>query len=243
MRRAVLLTVALAVGVALLGAADGAAVRAQATQLVATVGPDFTIVLQNAQGTRVTRLEPGTYEIEVRDLSELHNFRLRGPGVDRATGFEDTGTETWTVTLRDGVYTYLCDPHSETMRGAFAVGDATLPATPATPATPSAPQAPTQVTPRTRLVLTSGPGFAITLRTAAGRQVRTMRRGTYTVVVRDRSRFHNARVVAPGYGRATTLPFVGSQTWRVRLARAGTLRFLCDPHASQGMRGSARVVR
>jgi hypothetical protein len=29
----------------------------------------------------------------------------------------------------------------------------------------------------------------------------------------------------------------------VKLARVGTLRFLCDPHAVDGMRGSAKIVR
>jgi plastocyanin len=28
----------------------------------------------------------------------------------------------------------------------------------------------------------------------------------------------------------------------VKVAKAGTFRFLCDPHASQGMKGSAKVV-
>ena len=70
-----------------------------------------------------------------------------------------------------------------------------------------------------------------------------MKTGTYTVTVRDRSRLHNAHIVAPGYNRKTTLPFVGSQTWKVALNRAGTFRFLCDPHAAQGMRGSAKIVR
>jgi plastocyanin len=69
-----------------------------------------------------------------------------------------------------------------------------------------------------------------------------MRTGTYTVTVRDRSRMHNAHLRGPGYNRATTVPFVGRQTWKVRLTRTGTLRFLCDPHASQ-MKGSARIVR
>jgi plastocyanin len=69
-----------------------------------------------------------------------------------------------------------------------------------------------------------------------------MRRGAYTVTVRDRGRVHNARLRGPGYDRATTVAFVGQQTWRVRLARTGTLRFLCDPHASFGMRGSVRIV-
>jgi hypothetical protein len=119
------------------------------------------------------------------------------------------------------------------MRGTFAVG---------TPPTTTPP--PTNVVPAgTRLVLTSGPGQVIGLRTGAGRRVTAMKVGTYTMVVRDRSRLHNARVTAPGFRRATTVPFVDQRRWRVRLARPGTLRFLCDPHASLGMRGSARIVR
>ena len=92
-------------------------------------------------------------------------------------------------------------------------------------------------------MLTAGPSQRITLRTAAGKVVRTMRVGSYNMTVRDLSRFHNAHVRAPGLNRSTTLSFVGTQRWRVRLARAGTLRFLCDPHGSVGMRGSARIVR
>ena len=232
MRRALLLAVAAVVVASVLGAADGAAVGTQATTLTATVGPEFTITLRNARGERVTRLDPGTYVIEVDDRSDFHNFHLRGPGVNRATSVEGTGTETWTVTLAEGTYTYLCDPHSPSMRGTFVVGN---------PPTTSPPS--NVVTAKARLVLTSGPGFTIALRTAAGKKVTRMKVGTYTVVVRDRSRAHNARLVAPGFRRATTLPFVGRQRWRVRLARPGTLRFLCDPHASQGMRGTARIVR
>jgi plastocyanin len=221
---------------ALLGTGSGTSAPSQATKLVATVGPGFTISLRDAGGAAVSRLDPGAYEIEVRDLSDEHNFHLRGPGVDRATSVSGTGTETWNVTLRDGTYTFLCDPHPTTMRGTFTVG------TPSTGGggggTGAGP-----VTAKTRLVLTSGPGFTITLRTAAGATVKTMRLGTYTVVVRDRSRVHNARIAAPGFNRATTLPFVGTQTWKVKLARTGTLRFLCDPHALTGMRGSARIVR
>ena len=83
----------------------------------------------------------------------------------------------------------------------------------------------------------------ITLRTAAGKAVKTMRTGTYTMTVRDRSPAHNAHVRALGYQRKTTLAFVGIQRWRMKLARVGTLRFLCDPHAATGMRGSAKIVR
>jgi len=233
MRRLAVLAAAVFAAVSLVAVANVGARGEQATTLTATVGPGFTITLRNAAGAAVTQLDPGTYEIEVRDLSAEHNFHLSGPGVDRATSVEGTGTERWTVTLTDGRYSYVCDPHAGQMNGSFTVG------TPAQQPPPS----PNLVTSRTRLVLTSGPGFRITLRTAAGRTVTRMRVGTYRMTVRDRSRIHNARVRAPGYNRSTTLAFVGTQTWRVRLPRPGTLRFVCDPHAAQGMRGSARIVR
>jgi plastocyanin len=232
MRGAVTL-VSLLLAAVLLGSTDGAAAPEQATKLFGKVGPEFTIELRNAQGARVTQLDPGTYEIEVEDRSDFHSFHLRGPGVDEATDVTFTGTVTWTVTLRDGRYTYACDPHP-TLAGSFTVGS---------PQTPAPPSGAAPITAKTRVVLTAGPSQRITLRTAAGKVVRTMRVGTYTMTVRDRSRFHNAHVRAPGYNRATTLAFVGTERWRVRLAKVGTLRFLCDPHASAGMRGSAKIVR
>lgn len=240
MRKLVVLVGALVV-VASFAAAGTQATPEQATRLVATVGPGFTITLRNASGALVTQLDPGTYEIEVNDLSAEHNFRLTGPGVSRATEVEGTGTVTWTVVLTDGTYLYQCDPHATMMSGSLRVGNAPPPPPPPPPAPP--PPAVKPVTPASKLRLTSGPGFTITLRTAAGKAFTSMKRGTYTVVVRDRSRIHNAHLVGPGYNRATKpLTFTGSQTWKVKLARTGTLRFLCDPHASQ-MKGSARIVR
>lgn len=77
----------------------------------------------------------------------------------------------------------------------------------------------------------------------AGKAVKTMKLGTYTMVVRDRGRIHNAHVVAPGFNRKTTpLTYTGTQTWKVSLRKAGTLRFLCDPHTLVGMKGSAKIV-
>jgi plastocyanin len=235
-----ILVVALALAAAaLLGATEGSAVRAQNPKLVGTVGPGFFITLEDAQGNRVRNLQPGTYDIDVRDLSDEHNFHLTGPGVDRLTPVGTTATESWTLTLTDGTYRYNCDPHGASMRGSFTVGVASP--TPTPPPT-SAPK-PAPVTAKSRLVLTSGPGFVITLKTAKGKAVKTMKRGTYTMVVRDRGPAHNAHVVAPGYNRKTSpLTFTGSQTWRVKLARSGTLRFLCDPHARRGMKGSAKIV-
>ena len=239
------MTRGLALGSALLafglfGASGGAAAPAQSTQLFATVGPDFTINLRDASGARLTRLDPGTYEIQVRDLSNEHNFRLRGPGVDRATEVEETGTANWAVTLTDGTYLYQCDPHAPMMNGSLAVGNAPAPQPPPAGGGGGGGGGGTAVK---KLVLTSGPSQVITLRTPAGRAVKTVERGTYTVTVRDRSRIHNAHLSAPGYNRATTVGFSGTRTWRVRLARTGTLRFLCDPHGRVGMRGSARITR
>lgn len=51
-------------------------------RLVATVGRNdsFSISLSDASGSPVTHLDPGTYDVAVRDLSEMHNFHLHGPG-------------------------------------------------------------------------------------------------------------------------------------------------------------------
>lgn len=221
-------------GLAVILAANGAATPTQTPRLFGEVGPEFEISLHDAQGNRVTKLDPGTYVIEVEDKSDFHSFHLEGPGVDERTDTTFTGEVQWTVTFRDGRYTYHCDPHPS-LAGSFTVGNP--------PSTNPPPATTPPVTAKTRLVLTAGPEAVITLKTAAGKVVKSMKLGTYTVTVRDRSALHNAHVRAPGFDRRTTLPFVGTQRWKVKLARVGTLRFLCDPHAVDGMRGSAKIVR
>lgn len=235
-RGAVTRVVVLAVGIVaavLLGAADGAAGPAQNPKLVANVGPGMEISLRTAAGAAVTRLDPGTYDIEVTDQSEFHNFEITGPGVTRITPIETTSTVTWTVTFSNGTYRFQCGAHPSVMRGTFTVGSGT-----------TTPPPVKTITAKTRLVLTSGPAEVITLKTAGGAAVKQMKVGTYTVTVRDRGRTHNAHLRAPGYNRATKpLTYTGTQKWKVALKRAGTLRFLCDPHAITGMKGSAKIVR
>jgi plastocyanin len=221
----------------LLGASRSSAGQAQATALFGSIG-DSGITVTNAQGARVTRLDPGSYQLTVNDQSDFHNFHLQGPGVDVATGVEFVGKMSFDVNLSEGTYLYICDVHPISLRGSFAVGNAPTP-TPSPAPTPPA----GVVTPASKLVLTSGPGFSITLKTSAGKAVKTLKTGTYTVVVRDRAAIHNAHLIAPGFTRATTVPFVGTATWKVKLAKPGTLRFQCDSHAAQGMRGSAKIVR
>jgi hypothetical protein len=98
---------------------------------VATVGTgDGTNIALTMNGTRVTHLAAGTYVIQVHDNSTFHNFHLTGPGVDQKTDVDFKGTETWTVTLTDGVYRFVCDPHASFMNGTFTVGSAQPPPPP-----------------------------------------------------------------------------------------------------------------
>jgi hypothetical protein len=91
-------------------------------KLVGTVGPSFTITLKK-NGVRVTKLKPGRYIFVIRDRANIHNFHLRGPGLNRAlTSVGFVGTKTFTFRLRAGRYTYFCDPHSTEMRRSFRVG-------------------------------------------------------------------------------------------------------------------------
>lgn len=89
--------------------------------LTASVGPGFEISLTGSDGSAVTTLTPGTYTIEVDDQADIHNFHLTGPGVDEDSGVSETGTSTWKVTVEAGAYEFVCDPHSSSMNGSFAV--------------------------------------------------------------------------------------------------------------------------
>ena len=228
--RRILLSAPVAVVLALVLAGPAAA---QSNRLMGRVGPGAEIVLLDASGQPVTQLPPGTYEIVVDDLAANHNFHLTGPGgVNQRTEVPFIGAVTWTVTLTDGTYTYVCDPHRDDMRGSFTVG------TP-TPPTPPAPR-PRPRTQTATLTATVGPGPTISLRSASGARARSVRAGVYTIVVRDRSRAHNFHLVGPGVNRRTSVRFTGTVRWRVRFRSGATYRFVCDPHA-RGMRGSVRA--
>jgi plastocyanin len=89
-------------------------------KLVGTVGPGFTITLKQA-GKVVKSLKAGTYTITVQDKSNIHDFHLSGPGLNKKTTVGGLGTTTWKVTLKKGTYKYVCDPHSTIMHGTFKV--------------------------------------------------------------------------------------------------------------------------
>jgi plastocyanin len=96
-----------------------AAVAATPT-LTGTVGPGFTITLTQG-GKKVTKLTAGTYTVKVSDKSTIHNFRLKGPGVNKTTSLGGKGVSTWKVTLKKGTYTIVCDPHATIMKSTFKV--------------------------------------------------------------------------------------------------------------------------
>jgi plastocyanin len=110
--------------VTLLGAALVLAATASAavtvTTLTGTDGPGFTISLKKGKA-KVTSLKAGKYKIVIKDLSNIHNFHLTGPGVNKKTSVPSKGTTTWTVTLKKGTYKYICDPHATIMKGSFKV--------------------------------------------------------------------------------------------------------------------------
>ena len=83
--------------------------------LTATDGPGFTITMSKKT------VKAGTYTIVVHDKSNIHNFRLTGPGVNKLTSVPWVGTKTWTVNLKKGTYKFVCDPHATIMKGVLRV--------------------------------------------------------------------------------------------------------------------------
>ena len=116
-------------GAWLLGVAAAAALAATAPtsaapaqSLTGTVGPGFTITL-TLGGKKVTKLKAHTpYRFVIRDRATIHDFHLRGPGINRVlTSVAFQGTKSYTLTLKKGTYRFFCDPHAGFMHGSFRV--------------------------------------------------------------------------------------------------------------------------
>jgi plastocyanin len=104
--------VAIVTGLALSGLASAAG---RSNTLIATDGPGFTITMNKKT------VKAGTYTIIVHDKSNIHNFHLRGPGLNKLTSVPRVYTTTWTVKLKKGIYKFQCDPHATIMHGALKV--------------------------------------------------------------------------------------------------------------------------
>jgi hypothetical protein len=194
------------------GAADG--------QLTGSVGPGYTISLKDSSGAAVRHLDAGTYTLVVHDLSEEHNFHLSGPGVNVPTDIEFVGDKTFTITVGDGTFNFVCDPHSSRIHGLFT-GGSTPPPTTTTTTTPPAARP---------LALRVGPG-----RTLAAPA--KLAKGRYAITAKDSSATDNLHIKGPGVDRKTGVAFKGQSRWTVTL-KAGSYRVFSDAH-----RTLARTIR
>jgi plastocyanin len=115
--RTLILLTAVVAGALALSAPSQAALP----KLTGTVGPGFTITLTRL-GKKVTAVKAGTYSITVADKSNIHNYRLIGPGLNKEiTTIAFVGTKTVIVKLKKGTYRFICDPHASIMKGSFKV--------------------------------------------------------------------------------------------------------------------------
>ena len=92
-----------------------------------------------------------------------------------------------------------------------------------------------------KLVGETGPGFSIEVKTSAGKDVKSLKAGTYVIKVEDKSSIHNFHLIGPGVNKTTSVGGTGEKTWTVKL-KPGKYTYQCDVHASQGMKGTFKVV-
>ncbi len=89
-----------------------------------------------------------------------------------------------------------------------------------------------------KLTASDSDPFNISL-TQAGKKVTKLKAGTYTIVVQDKAADHNFHLTGPGVNKTTSVSGKGTTTWTVKL-KAGTYKYVCDPHKSF-MKGSFTV--
>lgn len=92
----------------------------------------------------------------------------------------------------------------------------------------------------TGLVGEVGPSFSIEVK-KNGKDLETIRHGTYRIKIEDKASIHNFHLIGPGLNKKTTVPFKGDTAWTITLKK-GTYRYQCDPHAARGMKGTFKVT-
>ena len=86
-----------------------------------------------------------------------------------------------------------------------------------------------------------GPGFDIEVK-QNGEDAESVKAGTYTLNVEDKSDIHNFHLIGPGVDEEVTeVSFKGDKSVTVKL-EPGTYTYQCDPHASAGMKGAFEVT-
>ena len=194
-------------------AARGGSARATDGTLSAAVGPGFSISLTMG-GSAVSTLPPGTYTVNVSDMSTLHNFHLSGPGVDQATDVATTSSATWTVALSAGSYHFQCDAHPTMLHGDFTVGSGGgTTTTPMTTTAPATTTTGTTTTTTTTRATTTSPGSTAPVTTTTTATTTTART-TSTTAATPRAAKLTARVTKVKATRSRV-------SITVRVSRAG----------------------
>lgn len=91
----------------------------------------------------------------------------------------------------------------------------------------------TQSNPKLIGVVGKNGAYKISLKTASGKLVKTLKHGTYTVVIHDDAGIHNYELDGP-HGKSwkfTSVPFVGTKTFTIKFV-AGKYKAYCAPHES-----------
>jgi plastocyanin len=70
---------------------------------------------------------------------------------------------------------------------------------------------------------TVGPAYTISM------NKKTVKAGTYVIVINDHASIHDFHLTGPGVDKATSVTGTGTTKWIVKLKK-GTYHFVCDPH-------------
>jgi hypothetical protein len=247
-RPSILFLVAAAVVALALGL--GRAARADEPTLYANYAPSCTFAFVNDNGSPVTNVAPGTYQIVVATPFAFSNgfaacdqiaFDLTGPGVDLTTdlGSGDAEYEQHTVTLQPGAtYAVQDDTRPAQTRRTFTVatsGSAPAVGTSSSSSSSSVSSGSTKSGTPSKDIVGSAVGKLdavvaksgkVTL-TKANKGVSFVKSGRYTIRVVDRSNKAGFVVQTVKHTPTTisTVPFTGSRSVTVTLA-AGQWYFL-----------------
>jgi plastocyanin len=85
-----------------------------------------------------------------------------------------------------------------------------------------------------------GPGYTIEVK-KAGKDLKTIKAGTYKIKVQDKATIHNFHLTGPGVNKRTGVSFKGQTTWTITL-KPGRYTYQCDPHHLSGMQGHFTVT-
>src|SRR3954467_9444023 len=86
-----------------------------------------------------------------------------------------------------------------------------------------------------------GPGYSIEVE-KAGKDLKTIKAGTYKIKVEDKASTHNFHLFGPRLNKKTGVAFKGETTWTIKL-KPGKYTYQCDPHASSGMKDTFKVTK